>query len=139
METRQTAFVTGGASGIGRATVMRLVEDGFRVVAIDRNEHAAARVVDDVAQAGGLVVGQVADVCDRKAIAALLDAESRVDVMVCAAAIGPLLDRRVAGDAGPQGHARRPGVAPESALQRDPQDARCGGTHGEDRHDACRW
>lgn len=89
METKQTAFVTGGASGIGRAAVLRLAEDGFRVVAIDHNAQAIAQVVDEVMRTGLEVVGRIADVCDRNAIAALLDAESRVDVMVCAAGIGP--------------------------------------------------
>jgi len=89
METKQTAFVTGGASGIGRATVLRLAEDGFRVVAIDRNAQAIAQVVDEVTRAGLEAVGRIADVCDRNAITALLDAESRVDVLVCAAGIGP--------------------------------------------------
>lgn len=89
METKQTAFVTGGASGIGRATVLRLAEDGFRVVAIDRNAQAIAQVVDEVTRAGLEAAGRIADVCDRNAITALLDAESRVDVLVCAAGIGP--------------------------------------------------
>ena len=44
METLQTAFVTGGASGIGLATVSRLAKDGFRVIAIDRDDRAIARV-----------------------------------------------------------------------------------------------
>ena len=35
--SKETAFVTGGASGIGRASVQRLAADGFRVVVIDRN------------------------------------------------------------------------------------------------------
>lgn len=81
--------MTGGASGIGRATVLRLAEDGFRVVAIDRNAQAIAQVVDEVTRAGLEAVGRIADVCDRGAITALLDAETRVDVLVCAAGIGP--------------------------------------------------
>lgn len=89
MENKETAFVTGGASGIGRATVLRLAQDGFRVVAIDRNAQAIAQVVAEVAAAGLEAVGRVADVCNRNAVIALLDAESRVDVMVCAAGIGP--------------------------------------------------
>lgn len=38
---KEVAFVTGGASGIGRATVARLARDGFHVVVIDRNAGAA--------------------------------------------------------------------------------------------------
>ena len=37
------ALVTGGASGIGAATVARLREDGYRVAAIDRDAAAVER------------------------------------------------------------------------------------------------
>lgn len=37
-----TAVVTGGASGIGKATVLRLLEEGWAVIAIDRAEDALA-------------------------------------------------------------------------------------------------
>lgn len=51
--TAPVAFVPGGASGIGRATVLRLACDGFRVIAADRNggklktlaQEAARRVI----------------------------------------------------------------------------------------------
>jgi 3-oxoacyl-[acyl-carrier protein] reductase len=86
---REIAFITGGASGIGRATATRLAEDGFRVVVIDRNAKAVEAVMDELGRAGHDAAGRVADVCDREAISALLDAESQVDVMVCAAGVGP--------------------------------------------------
>ena len=35
--TDKIALVTGGASGIGRATVLRFAEEGAAVVAADRN------------------------------------------------------------------------------------------------------
>lgn len=90
MEDRQVAFVTGAGSGIGRATAMRLSHDGFRVVAIDRSGPAVEALARELVSAGGDAVACVADVCDRKAIAAVLDAQPRVDVMVCAAGIGPM-------------------------------------------------
>lgn len=90
MEDRQVAFVTGAGSGIGRATAMRLSHDGFRVVAIDRSGPAVEALTRELVGAGGDAVACVADVCDRKAIAAVLDAQPRVDVMVCAAGIGPM-------------------------------------------------
>ena len=37
------AIVTGGASGIGRATVVRLLDEGWQVVALDLAENVAAR------------------------------------------------------------------------------------------------
>lgn len=86
---KETAFITGGASGIGRATVLRLAEDGFRVVVIDRNALQVEALVAELVQAGYDAVGHAVDVCDRSKISALIDAEARVDVMVCAAGIGP--------------------------------------------------
>ncbi len=87
---KEIAFITGGASGIGRATATRLAHDGFRVVVIDRNADAVERAVSEIEAAGFSAGGAVADIRDRAAISALLDAESRVDVMVCAAGIGPM-------------------------------------------------
>jgi 3-oxoacyl-[acyl-carrier protein] reductase len=86
---RETAFITGGASGIGRATALRLAEDGFRVVVIDRNAAQVDTLLAELTQAGRDAAGHAVDVCDRPAIAALIAAEARVDVMVCAAGIGP--------------------------------------------------
>jgi len=83
----QTAFVTGAAQGIGLATVERLAQDGFRVVAMDRN---AERLREEAARLLGLgldVVAAPVDICDRVSVAAALDAQPRVDVMVCAAGI----------------------------------------------------
>ena len=44
----RVCIVTGGAGGIGRATVAQLVRDGARVVVADRDLDAAQRVVDEV-------------------------------------------------------------------------------------------
>lgn len=43
----KVAFVTGGTSGIGEATVARLRREGARVVFTGRNENAGARVSDE--------------------------------------------------------------------------------------------
>lgn len=83
----QTAFVTGGASGIGLATVEVLARAGFHVVAIDRNPNAMAQALEPLTARHLRVEGAIADVCDRSAIKQVLDAQSRVDVMVCAAGV----------------------------------------------------
>jgi 3-oxoacyl-[acyl-carrier protein] reductase len=85
--SREIAFVTGAAQGIGLAVANRLASDGFRVVAIDR---AGERLADEVAGlcSGGLdVIAAVGDVCDRASIVAILESQAQVDVMVCAAGI----------------------------------------------------
>ena len=45
MDSQTLALVTGGASGIGRAIVERLAEDGFNVVVVDLNRQLADEVV----------------------------------------------------------------------------------------------
>jgi 3-oxoacyl-[acyl-carrier protein] reductase len=84
---REIAFVTGGASGIGRATVERLARDGFRVAIIDRNAAAVSATESALRQMGLEVVGYALDVCDRSGLARAMDAEGRVDVVVCAAGV----------------------------------------------------
>ena len=89
------AFVTGAAQGIGLATVERLARDGFSVVAMDRNAEPLRQQATRLAGLGLDVVAAPVDVCDRAAVVAALDAQPRIDAMVCAAGIyndAPLLD-----------------------------------------------
>jgi len=87
MTGRETAFVTGAAQGIGLAIAARLARDGFRVVAMDRNERALVAATAALTAEGLEVAAAPCDVCDRASVAAALAPEARVDVMVCAAGI----------------------------------------------------
>lgn len=87
MKTLRIAFVTGGASGIGLATVERLARDGHRVVAIDRNEAQLSEAVERLQQLKLDVQAAAADVCDRTAIARILDTQPSVDVAVAVAGV----------------------------------------------------
>lgn len=61
--TGRTAVVTGGAGGIGRACAVRLAQAGAKVVVLDRDGAAAARVAAEV---GG--TAQTVDLSDLAAI-----------------------------------------------------------------------
>ena len=87
MSDTEVAFVTGAAQGIGLATVERLAQDGFRVVAMDRNAQRLHQEAGRLSGQGFDVVAAPADVCDRASVASVLDSQPPVDVMVFAAGI----------------------------------------------------
>jgi NAD(P)-dependent dehydrogenase (short-subunit alcohol dehydrogenase family) len=88
------AVVTGGGSGIGQATVLRLLDGGHRVLIADLNEKSNAATVALAAEAGHgdrvLAVG--ADVRSENDIAAMLGTAvnqyGRLDVLVNNAGVG---------------------------------------------------
>ncbi len=54
-------LVTGGASGIGAATASRFLQEGSRVVVLDRDEAACARVRSHLPGLAAVLVGDVSD------------------------------------------------------------------------------
>jgi NAD(P)-dependent dehydrogenase (short-subunit alcohol dehydrogenase family) len=58
--TDKVVIVTGGASGIGRATARRLIDEGARVAIVDVNAESVARTADELGEQH--VLGVTADV-----------------------------------------------------------------------------
>lgn len=76
------AWVTGGASGMGLATVERLARDGFSVLLIDRDETAAPQQAKRLQAMGLAVQCRVLNLTDERAIRALVDQSEPVQVLV---------------------------------------------------------
>jgi NAD(P)-dependent dehydrogenase (short-subunit alcohol dehydrogenase family) len=68
--------VTGAASGIGRATALRLASEGARVAIVDRDAAGAARTAEEIAAAGGTALAAPCDVADS---ANVQDAARRIE------------------------------------------------------------
>jgi len=85
----QVALVTGGASGIGRATALRLARDGAAVAVLDRDGGGAR---DVAAEVGGQAFE--VDVRDgdavRAAVAATVDSLGGLTILVNNAGVGDL-------------------------------------------------
>lgn len=69
----RVVVVTGASSGIGRATVQRLAEDGATVVAAARRKEALQELADSLADAPGEVVPMALDVTEAAAVEELAD------------------------------------------------------------------
>jgi NAD(P)-dependent dehydrogenase (short-subunit alcohol dehydrogenase family) len=87
----KVVLITGGSSGIGRATALRLAGQGARVAVAARNGQALGEVARAIADLGGEAVAVPADVTDadqcRRAVAAAVDHFGRLDVLLCSAGV----------------------------------------------------
>jgi NAD(P)-dependent dehydrogenase (short-subunit alcohol dehydrogenase family) len=94
----KVALVTGGASGIGRATAVAMAREGARVAVTDRSEESAAATVALINAAGGQAIAIGGDVTKEAEVAAMVArtvaAYGRLDCAfnnagVAAAGVGP--------------------------------------------------
>ena len=89
----KVAIVTGGASGIGRATVLKLASEGAKVAIADVESQAelAKKVCAEVQAAGGAAMFTPANVANRSQVEAMVEAVlkqfGRLDILVANAGI----------------------------------------------------
>ncbi|MEX2205943.1 MAG: SDR family oxidoreductase [Myxococcota bacterium] len=101
----KVAVITGGASGMGRATALRFLSEGARVVVADMNDAVGKEFLESAATSGHkqtlrFVRTDVAEEADVEAMIATAEREfGRVDIVFNNAGIGgafgPLTDLRV--------------------------------------------
>jgi NAD(P)-dependent dehydrogenase (short-subunit alcohol dehydrogenase family) len=99
-EAPGTALVTGATSGIGRATALRLAQDGWTVVVHGRNIERGREVVAGIEAAGGRARFVGADMADMADVRRLAEESSEIDVLVNNAGsswFGPTADLDEAG------------------------------------------
>jgi NAD(P)-dependent dehydrogenase (short-subunit alcohol dehydrogenase family) len=81
----KVAIVTGGGSGIGRATARRLGAEGALVAVVDIDVARAAAVAEEITDAGGTARAVTADVGDPDAVERMVDttilAFGRLDIL----------------------------------------------------------
>lgn len=90
----QSAIVTGGADGLGKAIVNMLVQDGAKVMIFDVTEEKMKAFVEELQSAGHKARGCKVDVSQEASVkqgfAEFLEFSDRLDIMVnCAGIIGP--------------------------------------------------
>jgi NAD(P)-dependent dehydrogenase (short-subunit alcohol dehydrogenase family) len=87
----KNAIITGGASGIGRATARRFAAEGANVLIADRNLSAGEQLAKELGATGRKVLAHQVDVGDEAQVDAMVERALRelgsVDILVAAAAI----------------------------------------------------
>jgi NAD(P)-dependent dehydrogenase (short-subunit alcohol dehydrogenase family) len=87
----ETALITGGGSGIGRAIALRFADEGAAVAVFDRHATASRIVADEITASGGRAIALGGDVTDlsalESAVASATDAFGPVSILVANAAI----------------------------------------------------
>ncbi|HZQ07780.1 MAG TPA: beta-ketoacyl-ACP reductase [Anaerolineae bacterium] len=82
----KVALITGGGSGIGRATALRFASEGAAVVIADVDEGGANEVLKEIRDSGGKAVIALGNVAERmdagRMVQAALDAFGRLDILI---------------------------------------------------------
>src|SRR5438094_8327330 len=95
MATTATALITGGTSGIGRATVNKLAQLGIHVLVVGRNVERGEKTVAEIRAAGGqadFIASDLRDASRAREVArrAVELGNGRVDILANNAGMCPL-------------------------------------------------
>jgi NAD(P)-dependent dehydrogenase (short-subunit alcohol dehydrogenase family) len=84
--TGKVILVTGGGSGLGEATSIKLAEAGALVFAVDINDEKVRIVVEKIKQAGGKAEAMIGDIGDEKQTQEIIEKAvklyGRIDVLI---------------------------------------------------------
>ena len=93
----QVAIVTGGANGIGRAIVQRLIENDAQVVIVDIDGEAGEKAVKEVVAAGGTCLSLVGDVSSPEQMEDMVEQVmarfGQIDILINNAGVNTRSDR----------------------------------------------
>jgi NADP-dependent 3-hydroxy acid dehydrogenase YdfG len=88
----KSILITGGTTGIGRATAILLASQGAKVMIFGRHEQELHDAMNDIRQAGGEVLGLSADVTDPQTIQRVFkefdQQMDKLDILINNAALG---------------------------------------------------
>jgi len=92
----KVVLITGAASGIGKATAIRLAQEGAKVIVNDINQERIDETVNTIKAFGGETFGYLADVTDKAQVDRMIEAAheqyGRIDVLFANAGIADYAD-----------------------------------------------
>jgi NAD(P)-dependent dehydrogenase (short-subunit alcohol dehydrogenase family) len=90
--TDRTAYITGAASGLGRATAMLFAREGAKVFAVDINGDGVVETVNAIRAEGGEARGGVCDIADLESVQAsvehMVETFGSLQVLINVAGVG---------------------------------------------------
>jgi 3-oxoacyl-[acyl-carrier protein] reductase len=82
----RVAIITGAGRGIGRATALKLAEEGAKIAVVDLDAEVAAESAEEVIKNGGQAISFSADLMDfdaaKKAVDATVEEYGKLDIVV---------------------------------------------------------
>jgi 3-oxoacyl-[acyl-carrier protein] reductase len=82
----KVALITGGGNGIGRAIVLRFLQEGAKVVAVDLDQAGLEETLKEAGQVNGQVRGEIANITKRedvqRVVESIVKEHGRLDILI---------------------------------------------------------